>query len=106
MKFATIPDWAMPTKPDTLALFEAVALADLEDQWIRLDATTQRALIGFPVFGKQEFQISKAGELRISRQTCFGADSEVAEYSLARVSKAASARLKLSPGTFGPGYLS
>jgi hypothetical protein len=106
MQFAAIPAWALNNNaPNALNLYEAIALAGHEDQWIRLDADTQRKLIGFPVFGKQEIKLTTDGELAIRRSTCFGADSEIGFYVLSNIRRAAAERKRISPGCFGPGVI-
>lgn len=104
--FTTIPAWTLPTTPDARSLFEVVALAGLEGQWIRLDAATQRAIMGGNAFGKQQIRISADGELFVTRSTCFGQDSETGTVTLSTLVRAISEKLKLSPGVFGRGYLS
>ncbi|WP_395828000.1 hypothetical protein [Collimonas sp.] len=60
--FAALQAWTYQGKaPSVYTFFEAVALAGLEEQPIRLDSTTQRALLGFPVFGRRSITVHKAG---------------------------------------------
>lgn len=99
--FAALPDWVFPAKPDALALYEAIALAGLEGQWIRLSADTQRRLIGSNVFGKQEMRLNADGTFEVIISTCFGADSEQSSYSANVINGAASAGKRLSPGYSG-----
>jgi hypothetical protein len=106
VKFNAIPAWTLPTTPDSLALFECIALAGLEGQWIRLDAATQRAIMGANVFGKQQIRIDADGELCVRRSTCFGTMFEVGHPLLANLRRAIAESLRLSPGVFGQGYLS
>jgi hypothetical protein len=103
--FTTIPEWAMPQAPGRLSFFETIALAGLEGVEIRLSAATQRALLGFPVFGKQSIKVNADGTVTVARVTCFGTDYEISEYAAQHIERAANAKLRLSPGTFGPGYL-
>ena len=105
LTFAVIPAWALPTAPHATALFEVAALAGIEGQWVRLDAATQRALMGFAVFGKQSIRVNADGTVTVSRSTCFGMDSEQHDYPPALINAATTARKRLSPGVFGPGYL-
>lgn len=105
LNFYIIPNWAIPNKADTLALYETFALLDIEDQWVRLSADDQRALLGFAPFGKQEIMVCETGDIKIRRSSCFGMDSETCEYRPALIKAAVAAKKKLSPGTFGPGYL-
>jgi hypothetical protein len=103
-KPSTLPAWAMPDAPHRGAIFEVFALVGLEGQWVRLDAATQRALLGFPVFGKQAFRVNADGTIDCMRITCFGADFEQSTYQAAKVQQAAADHKRLSPGTFGPNY--
>lgn len=96
LTFATIPDWAMPEAPHANGLFEAIALAGLEGQWVRLDAATQRALMGYPVFGKLEFCVESDGEVRVIRSVCFGTMREQSIYQPATVRAAVAARARLA----------
>jgi hypothetical protein len=104
-EFAAIPAWALPTSAGHLSFFETIALAGLEGVEIRLSAADQRKLLGFPVFGKQAITVTADGTVLVSRSTCFGTDRETAEYSAERIERAATSRLRVSPGTFGPGYM-
>lgn len=102
--FTTLPAWTIPARPDMLALFETIELAGLTGQWVRLDAATQRAVIGFAVFGKQEFMVKDDGEIYVCRSTCFGNDCEIGAYTPAHMARAVAARGKVSPGVHGKGY--
>ena len=93
--FATIPAWAMPDAPHANGLFEAIALAGLEGQWVRLDAATQRALMGYPVLGKNEFCVESDGRVGVMRSKCFGTMREQTAYDPADVRAAVAARVKL-----------
>jgi hypothetical protein len=103
MKFAVIPDWAMPDKPGARALFEVAALAGIENKWVRLSAAQQRQVIGSPVFGKQQLRANDDGTVDVMRSTCFGADHEQANYGINSISAAAAQGKRLIPGAFGPG---
>nr|BCU00948.1 hypothetical protein [uncultured bacterium] len=103
--FAAIPAWAYEGKaPSIYTFFEAVALAGLEEQRIRLDADTQRALLGFPVFGRRAITVHKTGAVSSVVKVCFGTDFEHATYPAALVGKAAQAKKQLRPGWTGPRY--
>lgn len=98
----TLPAWTLPAAPHRNAIFEAAALANIEDQWVRLSADQQRRLLGFPVFGKQAIRINSAGDIDVVRKTCFGSDSEIATYDSRTIHEAARQGKRLSPGVFSP----
>jgi hypothetical protein len=100
----TVPTWAKPAKADRYTLFEAAALLGFQDQWVRMTAADQRALMGFAVFGKRAFKVNDDGTVNVMRSTCFGMDFEQAEYFPGEVTSAASRSKQLSPGTFGPAF--
>lgn len=100
----TIPQWAKPAKADRYTLFEAAALLGFQGQFVRMTAADQRALMGFAVFGKQAFKVNDDGTITIIRSTCFGNDTERADYYPGKVYTAATQSKKLSPGTFGRDY--
>jgi hypothetical protein len=103
--FAVIPAWTFQEKePGIHTFFEAVALAGLEEQPIRIDAKTQRALLGFAVFNRREIVVHKDGTISCVVSVAFGQDAERATYSAAIVGQAAKARKQLRPGTTGPRY--
>ncbi|MDD2811249.1 hypothetical protein [Rhodoferax sp.] len=103
--FAAVPAWTYEgTTPSVFTFFEAVALAGLEEQPIRLDAATQRALLGFPVFGRRSITVHKTGTVSSVVPVAFGQDFEASTYPAALVSQAAQAKKELRPGTSGPRY--
>ena len=75
--FATLPAWTLPAPADRglYALGAALALAELENRWVKLSAATQRAVIGSNKFGKQSIGIFD-GSLMVSRSVCFGTDRD------------------------------
>ena len=104
--FAVIPAWTYQGKvPSIYTFFEAVALAGLEERPIRLDADTQRALLGFPVFGRRSLTVHKNGAVTSSIKVCFGQDFEAATYPAALIGRAVGAKKQLRPGTTGSRYL-
>jgi hypothetical protein len=105
MTFTSIPTWALPATPNRFALYETLALLDLEDQWVRLSAADQRLILGANVFGKQSFKVNHMGVVTITRSSCFGLDSETAQYEPHHVQAAIHQNKKLAPGLFGPSYL-
>jgi hypothetical protein len=72
LTFATIPAWALPETPGVEGFYAAIALAGMEDKWVRLSADTQRALLGKVVFGKREIKVDDLGEIAQLRTVCFG----------------------------------
>jgi hypothetical protein len=105
MTFTSIPTWAIPATPSRFALYETIALLGLEDHWIRLSAADQRSLMGANVFGKQSIKVDPMGVVTVTRSSCFGLDSETAQYKPHHVHAAIHQHKKLAPGLFGPSYL-
>lgn len=99
-----VPAWVLPAPVQAGSIYEAAALMGIEGQWIRMSADDQRALMGFPVFGRRAFMVRGDGVIEVARSTCFGADCEIHEYSPERVRLAASNGKQLSPGMFGPAF--
>lgn len=104
--FAELPDFVFPDAPHRGAIFEAIALAGLEGQWIRLSADTQRRLMGHPVFGKQAFRVLDNGNIEVTYKNCFGSNSEFQEYTATYLWAAAEAKKCVSPGASGGKYYS
>lgn len=104
MNFVNIPEFAIPECPGALALYETFALLGIENQYVRMSASDQRAIMGAAPFGKQQFMVMDNGDVRILRSACFGNDFEMAEYEPTKIKGAIAAKKKLSPGTFGPNY--
>lgn len=96
IKVVKIPRWAISEEKDGPALASAFKLADLEDKWVRLDAATQRKLIGYPVFGKQALRVLDRG-VEISRSAAFGTDVARSLFPFEVVTHAARNRRKLLP---------
>ncbi len=69
MNTAKIPEFAFPANPDALALFETIALAGLEGQWIELSLKDQRRIMGAPVFGYSAIRINTDCTLQIDHRT-------------------------------------
>uniref|UniRef100_A0AB39CED8 Uncharacterized protein n=1 Tax=Pseudomonas phage HRDY3 TaxID=3236930 RepID=A0AB39CED8_9VIRU len=101
--FTAIADWAVPKFPGILSFFETIAVSDLENKEIRLDAATQRAVIGYPVFGKQAFTVNSDGSVTVRKSVGFGRDSEERTYSAREVDYARMNQLRMEPCTQGPG---
>lgn len=80
MTFTDIPDWTFAEEPSVHTFFSAIALSNLEGKAIRLDASTQRKLLGFPVFGKKEIKVVD-GVVRCYHMKSFGQDCDVTEHS-------------------------
>jgi hypothetical protein len=82
------------TKYDIAAALEIAGLND--GKYHRLTAAEQRDLLGFPVFGKREFQVDLLNQGRVrTRWTVLPNDSAFAYYSLATVADAANNDRKL-----------
>lgn len=77
-RYVSLPDWTMPHAGDRnlYSLAAALALAGLENRWIKLTAATQRALIGDARFGKQSVGLFD-GQLLVSRSVCYGTDRDI-----------------------------
>jgi hypothetical protein len=102
-----IPAWMYENKEPSIYTFaETIALAGLEDKFIRLSASLQRRLLGFPVFGKQEFTLKGDGTFSTYCKVCFGTDYETTSGPQAYIGVAARNQLKISPRFFGKGYFS
>ena len=100
VKVAEVPAWAYDgCAPSAYTFFAAIALAGLEDVAIRLDAATQRALLGFPVFGRRVFQVdARTGMVRVLKSACFGTDCNSGDYPASIVRLAAERKKGLNPG--------
>lgn len=72
MPIARIPAFAFPAVPDTLALFEAIALAGLEDRWIELSLADQRRILGAPVFWYSPIRVGSDGSLQVGSDPVAG----------------------------------
>lgn len=71
-----IPDWTYAGAPrDWYTLGAALALANLENRWIKVSAAQQREILGKVMFGKQSVGMFD-GELRLTRKVAFGTDSD------------------------------
>lgn len=102
--FTTLPAWVFPDAPHRTALYEAIALAGLEGKTIRLDAATQKRLMGGVVFGKQAIVVSEDGTVNVTRKTAFGMDCESMDYQPAHIARAVAAGKRLAPGIGGGRY--
>lgn len=100
VKVEQVPAWAYAGQsPGKYAFFAAMALAGLEDKAIRLDAATQRALLGAPLFGKRAFRVdSKTGTIRVMKSTCFGTDAHTGDYPPAMIQLALNQQREFNPG--------
>lgn len=73
---ATLPEWTFKgAQQDLYTLAAAIVLAGYEGKWVKLTATTQRAVLGEARFGKQSIGLFD-GELMVTRRVCFGTDSD------------------------------
>lgn len=103
MQFTEIESWAVPKFAGVLSFFETIAVSDLENKEIRLNAETQRALIGYPVFGKQSFCVNSDGGITVRKSVAFGQDYEERTYSPRELDYARTHGLQLVPHATGPG---
>jgi len=60
--------------PDEIGFFEAMAIEQLEEQWVRIPASVQRKFFGKVVFGKLGVFVGKNGIVRTMRSVSFGTD--------------------------------
>lgn len=103
VKVAEVPEWTYAgAKPSKYTFFAALALAGLEDRLLRLNAATQRALLGSPVFGRRVLRVdSKTGMVQVLSSTCFGTDVNSGDYSPSIVQLAADQQKACTPGFWG-----
>nr|DAF93619.1 MAG TPA: hypothetical protein [Myoviridae sp. ctshb19] len=106
IEFTAIADWTIAKHAGVLSFFETIALSDLEGKQIRLDAKTQRAVIGFPIFGKQLFRVNDDGSATVFRTIAFGQDWEERTYSAREMDYARLNKLRMEPSAQGPGIFS
>ena len=70
---------ALPeTTPDAIGFFEAVALAGLEKEYVRIPAATQRRHFGCAPFGKLAVRV-ESGTCRTIKAMDFGRDFDTQE---------------------------
>lgn len=75
-KYVELPTWTYAgARQDVATLGCALALAGLENRWVKLTAAQQRAIMGRVEFGKQSVGIFD-GQMMVTRQVCFGLDSD------------------------------
>jgi hypothetical protein len=87
-----LPDWTVTDAKDAYSLGAAITLAGLENTWIRLTAATQRAVLGFPVFGKATI-LFDGEQWRVNRNVCGGGHVEF--FTAAQVNRAAAGRKRV-----------
>lgn len=105
IKFESIPEWTYEgKKPNIYTFFESIALAGLEDKWIRISADDQRKILGYPVFGKREIRVND-GYVESIIKVCFGTDFERAKYSAKKIEMAVDSEKQLCPGYTGEKYM-
>jgi hypothetical protein len=75
IKFTQVSEHLFPNANDRnlYSLAAALTLSGLENRWVKLNAATQRALIGDARFGKQSIGLFD-GQLMVTRKVCFGTD--------------------------------
>lgn len=83
VEIVKLPDWVLPgLQKDGASMAAALALASLEDKWIRLDAATQRKLLGFPVFGKRAILVdSNDGSVLVYQSALGGGYTRTLDWS-------------------------
>lgn len=105
IKFAAIPGWTYEGKePSKYTFFEAIALAGLENTDIRLDAATQKKLLGANVFGNRRIRLTADGSVICTISRDFGRDYESLSYTADTVQQAAMAGKQLRPSHQGAKY--
>lgn len=106
IKVVSLPDWTYASKtPGVHTFFEAIALAKLENQKIRLTAATQRAVLGYPIFGRRVIRVNSDGTVDCLVSTGFGTDVEQSTYTVGVLREAVAQEMLLRPGTSGKRYL-
>ena len=107
VQVAEVPEWTYArSKPSKYTFFAALAVAGLEDRHIRLNAATQRALLGAPVFGRRVLRVdSKTGMVQVMSSTCFGTDINSGDYPPSIVQFAADQKKACNPGFWGDVYV-
>jgi hypothetical protein len=77
--FKNFPTVTLPeTTPDPIGFFEAIALAGLEKQYVRIPAATQRRHFGNVPFGRLGVRVEN-GVCRTIKAQDFGRDFDTAE---------------------------
>ena len=105
LKFTEIPAWTYEGKePSKFTFFESVALSGLEGVEIRLNAATQKKLLGSNVFGNRAITVSENGTVDCTISCDFGRDFESSTYSAEVIQQAAITKKQLRPGWSGPSY--
>lgn len=97
MRFTHIPAWVMPNKPSRNSLWEVFAKLRIEDQWVRLSADDQRAVMGFAPFGRLEFCVMEDGDVIIRRRLTYGRGYEQSTYQPEQVRRAITLGLAITP---------
>lgn len=73
--FRQFPTASLPeTKADPIGFFEAVAMAGLEGQFVRIPAAVQRRHFGAVPFGKLGVRVANDGAVTTLRSVAFGRD--------------------------------
>ena len=77
--FRSFPIASLPiTTPDAIGFFEAIALAGLEKQYVRIPAATQRRHFGNVPFGRLAVRVEN-GTCRTIKAMDFGRDYDTQE---------------------------
>jgi hypothetical protein len=72
---------------DQLGFFESIALAGLEDCWLRIPVATQRHFFGANVFGNKSVKVCRDGTIVVFWTVAFGRDWERVELYYNQVQK-------------------
>lgn len=82
-----IPAWCISEASGFAAFVSALALAEMENKWLRISAAQQKALFGFVPFGKRAI-LSNGNTVRVAKTVCFGADLDEQIFTASNFPKA------------------
>lgn len=75
-----LPSWAISETGDFASFVSALALAGMENRWVRISAKQQRQFFGFAPFGKRAV-LSDGNTIRVLKIVSFGADIDERVFS-------------------------
>lgn len=81
-----IPAWCISGARGFAAFVSALALAEMENKWLRISAAQQRALFGFVPFGKRAI-LSDGNTVRAAKSICFGTDLDEQVFTVSNFPK-------------------